>query len=687
MKNTFLLTRKMSSYLRWPLLLTPVVFVMAVVLAVFDKETIRISLPFVTIYFLTAMIVWTLNKDYIFNDLVNFAMTFGIAQNEVLTSLSIPFGIMNSHYGLVWENDSMKEIISKQYSASKSLKTIMPNLEFPCLPNLEQDVFTRIKYNDKHYRVELRALDLNKLFDDNLWNIRAGFGSPNDDLYTIAFYDETEYVKLNETYNEEKVDIGYLYVDNYEETFNQADEMRRSVATGKLEMAITEFFADTDTIIRKTDKDKFIFIFRHKYLKEFEKDRFDILDTVRNMKGLPGRVTVSIGISQEPADYTSGLEDAKKAIDLALARGGDQAVIRKGTDTRFYGAKTSQNSRNTLAKARLFAFHLRDIIKDSDKVIVMGHSNPDADCLGAAMGIWRIAKTLGTKCHVVTGENMQAIKSLMDRFKDKPDYDNEDFIGEESVTDVITSKSLLIVVDVNRPSRTFMPSITGLFSKGCIIDHHRQTAEADDAFSEKYEFYIEPSASSTSEMIAELCQYINPPVELSELEASAMYAGLMIDTNNLTTKMSARSFEAAAYMRKCGADLTMIRKMFRIDSAEYISRAKVVANAECYRDHYMFAVLPDDLETENASVLASQVGNELMNINSVKGALVFYKTPTGVSISARSIDEFNVQVLMEAFHGGGHMSAAGAQVADATIEEVIMQAKEEVDRMIEGGRR
>ena len=372
---------------------------------------------------------------------------------------------------------------------------------------------------------------------------------------------------------------------------------------------------------------------------------------------------------------------ARVAIDLALGRGGDQAVVKEGDRFSYYGGKSVQMEKNTRVKARVKAHALREYVESKEKVVVMGHSLADIDSLGAAIGVYRIAKTLNKKAHIVVTEVTSSIRATMERFKESPEYEEDMFISGTKAQEIVNDQTLLMVVDVNRPNYTDCKELLGLTKTIVILDHHRQTGEAIE---NAVLSYIEPYASSACEMIAEILQYIEEGLKLRPIEADAMYAGIMIDTNNFLTKTGVRTFEAAAYLRRNGADVTRIRKMFRTAFVEYQAKAQAVTSAEIFMNYYVFAVSESD-GLDSPTIVAAQTANDLLDIDNTKASFVFTEFNGRIYISARSIDELNVQVVMEQVGGGGHMSVAGAQLSNCTILEAMDRVKAVIEDMTEKG--
>ena len=392
-------------------------------------------------------------------------------------------------------------------------------------------------------------------------------------------------------------------------------------------------------------------------------------------------VTISLGLGISGTSYQQSYDYARAAIDLALGRGGDQVVIKEGEKIQYYGGKSQQVEKNTRVKARVKAHALRELLEAKERVMIMGHSMADVDSLGAAVGIYRISKMLGTRAHIVINEITTSVAPILNRFKHNPEYEEDLFVNSEQALQMVDKDTMLVVVDVNRPSYTECEELLKRVNTVVILDHHRQSG---DTISTAVLSYIEPYASSACEMVAEILQYTGQDVKLRPLEADAMYSGIMVDTDNFLVKTGVRTFEAAAYLRRNGADITKIRKTFRAEMNEFKMKAKSISTSEVFLEHFALAECHAD-GVESPTILGAQVANELMDISGIKASFVFTYYNEKVYISARSIDELNVQVVMEKLGGGGHMSVAGAQLKDVTIPQAMKIVKELLEQMKEEG--
>lgn len=675
------LTGALKGYLQWPLYLTALLLCMVLSIYIVNKKAALIMLCYTAVYFLIVLLLFVFKRAYIMGELVRFAVDYGQVQHAFLKELDIPYGILDMEGHLIWANNELRDIIGFDKAARRSVKEVFPDFSLETLPTVEEDVTFSIVHGRRNYHAKLRLLDMDEYQEDTLWEAEVEGQPTSNMLMAVYLYDETEIISLKKENAEERMIVGLLYIDNYEEAFEGADEVRRSLVTAWVEREINKYMSSIDAILKKLEKDKYIFVFKQKYLNVIEANRFSILEEIRNLNIYELSVTISIGIGVGAPTYTKSYELARSAMDLALGRGGDQAVVKDGEKISYYGGKSVQMEKNTRVKARVKAHALKEYIENRERVVIMGHSLADIDALGAAVGVYRVAKTLEKKAHIVLSDVIGSIRPMLERFQNNPEYEEDMFLTGAKAQGLVDDNTLLVVVDVNRPNYTDCKELLALTKTIVILDHHRQTGEAIE---NAVLSYIEPYASSTCEMVAEILQYIGEGFKLKPLEADAMYAGIMIDTNNFLTKTGVRTFEAAAYLRRNGADVTKIRKLFRTNFAEYQAKAEAISSAEVFMDYYIFAV-SESRGLESPTVVAAQTANDLLDIDNIKASFVFTEFNDKIYVSARSIDELNVQVVMEKIGGGGHMSAAGTQFEDCAIEEAIERVKEVLREMTEKG--
>ncbi|MEF9839657.1 MAG: DHH family phosphoesterase, partial [Lachnospiraceae bacterium] len=475
---------------------------------------------------------------------------------------------------------------------------------------------------------------------------------------------------------------GLIYIDNYDEVMESVEEVRQSLLVALVDRKINQYVGNVDGIVKKMEKDKYFIVIKNKYFQQLEKDKFSLLEEVKSVNiGNDMSVTLSIGLGLSKDTYAQSYNFARIAIDLALARGGDQAVVKDCQRITYFGGKREQTSKNTRVKARVKAEALREFITAKDKVIVMGHKIADVDSFGAAIGIYRAAKALEKTAHIVINEITTSVRPLYESFIDNPVYEDDMFLNSNEAYSRLTENSMIVVVDTNKPDMTECKELLTRGRTIAVLDHHRQSSEIIE---NAVLSYIEPYASSSCEMVAEILQYIVDDIKIKNIEADCMYAGIIIDTNNFMNRTGVRTFEAAAFLRRCGTDITRVRKMFRDDMESYRIKADTVRNAEVYRKEYAIAECPHK-GIESPTIIGAQSANELLNISGIKASFVLTEYNGKIYLSTRSIDEMNVQLVAEHLGGGGHINTAGAQFAHTDMQEAIDTIKQTLDEMIEKG--
>ncbi len=679
MKRGVKLKGVLRLYLNWPIILTLLLVCMNLSILTVDKKAALIMFIFVLLYTAVAAVLYFVKKPLIVSELVRFAAGYSQVQRQLLKELAIPYAVMDAEGTILWANDEFMDL-AQMMPKQKQIRTIIPEITMDKLPTVENDVVLHVEINTRNYEVCMRAVNTPDFDEDVLWQENKG---SSYGLIALYLYDETENMALKKANEDQKMITGLLYIDNYEETFENIDEVRRSLLTALVDRKINKYMLSIDAIIKKLEKDKYIFVFQHKYLAQMEATKFSLLEEVRgsNIGNDAPIVSISMGLGVNADSFLGGYELARGAIDLALGRGGDQAVVKDGNKISYYGGTNVQVEKTTRVKARVKAHALKEFVEGKDKVVIMGHSIGDIDSLGSAIGVYRIAKTLNKKAHIVINDVTSSIRPMLTKFQNNAEYEEDMFVDGAKAEAIVDNNTLLVVVDVNRPNYTECEALLSLTHTIVILDHHRQTGEA---IPNAVLSYIEPYASSACEMVAEILQYIGDGVKIKSLEADAMYAGMMVDTNNFLTKTGVRTFEAAAYLRRNGADITRIRKMFRTDMPEYRAKAKAISIAELFEKRFVLSVV-DSEGVDSPTVVAAQAANELLDVNDVMASFVFTQFGGKVYISARSIDEVNVQVVMEKLGGGGHISVAGAQFEDCDLDTAKERVKAVLRQMITEG--
>ena len=634
---------------------------------------------FVILYFAVTLSMYFYNKPVIMNELISFATEYGQIQKKLLREMDVPYALLDDSGKVIWTNIAFEEVIHQSKGYNKSITSLFPTITRDRLPGDSgvDEAQYELTYENNDYIIKLKKIPLREMAEHSEMIAEGGY-----DGYLIAVYlsDETAlHIALQEV-DDQSLAVGMIYLDNYEEALKSVEEVRRSLLIALIDRKVNKYISAQDGICKKLEKDKYLIVLRKKALSQLKETRFDLLEEVKKVNiGNEMAVTLSIGVGTDGLTYAQNYEFARNAIDLALGRGGDQAVLKTPESITYFGGKSQQVEKNTRVKARVKAHALREIITSKDRVIVMGHRIPDVDCFGAAVGIYRISQALGRKTSIVLNDIPVAIQPMVSLFRNHPEYDEDMIINSQQAIELAGSNTVLIVVDVNRPMLTECQDLLRFCKTIVVLDHHRQSS---DTIENATLSYVEPYASSTCEMVSEILQYTYDNIKMRTEEADCMYSGIMIDTNNFMSKTGVRTFEAAAFLRRNGADVTRVRKLFREEAAEYKARADAVSQAEIYRHSFAISVLtPDDLP--NPTVTGAKAANELMNIKGVKASFVLTDYQGKIYISARSIDEVNVQIIMERMGGGGHMNEAACQMAGAGVAEALGALKRTIDHMAE----
>ncbi len=681
MNRKIKLTGNLKTYLRWPVMLSLLFAVADIHLFFVNRKAGALGAVYTLLYFAIAMLLWISGRKKLQRDLIQYAQSYASLQMKLMQEMSIPYAILSAEGHLLWGNDDFVSVVVNKKAARRNIANIFPELTADQLPKEgERDKSLHVSTEENRYRAVMRYITGG---EENEQTEQMPLDQMIDDqsLIVLFLYDETEVLELAQAREAEKLTAGLLYIDNYEETLSSIDDVRQSLLNALIDRKINKYMQSIDAIAKKMEKDKYIFVFKHKYLDALRENRFSLLEEIRAIDiGNEQTCTISIGIGEGDESFSERYEFARAAIDLALGRGGDQAVIKNNDSEEFYGGKRVTAERNTRVKARVKAHALKELIEGKEKVIVMGHSIGDADSFGASAGIYRIAKTLGRRAYVVLNECSPSVKPICDRFYSS-EYEDDMIVTSEEALEIVDDNTLLVIVDVNKADYTECPELIEKAQYVVVIDHHRQ---AGDAIAKAVLFYIEPYASSASEMVSEICQYIGMGLKLKPAEAEALYAGIMVDTNFFVDKTGVRTFEAMAYLRRNGVDAVRVRKAFREDLDEFRIRAEAVQNTRLYLDS--FAITESKVKgVEGSTVMAAKIANSLLDIRGVKAAFVLTEYKGKIHISARSIDEVNVQVMMERLGGGGHINMAGAQLADCTAKEAGEKIRQMLDQMLENG--
>lgn len=680
MSNKVAFKGNMRSYMMWPLWMTIIVGIFAIGMFFVNIKAGIFAVVFFAVYAIVAAFLYFHDRSRVVNDLVSFATQYGQVQRQLLRELDIPYALLDETGKIIWTNDAFERTIDIKKGIRKNISVFIPEITKESLPQVEHETEKIISFKERDFRVSMRKVSMAALIEATDTVEMVDYESY---LVAVFMFDVTEINELQKKIKDQKLACGLIYMDNYDEALNSVEEVRRSLLVAFIDRKINKYFSGVDAIIKKLEKDKYIVLMQKKDLDKLAVNRFEILEDVKTVDiGNEMSVTLSIGFGVDNDSFAQNYEYARTAMDLALGRGGDQAIIKGEDDIAYYGGKSQMAEKNTRVKARVKAHALREIIENSERIIIMGHKLPDTDAFGSAIGIYRVAKTLNKKANIVVDRVTNSIKPMLDMITRDGQHEEDIIISNEKAIDIASSQEVtLVVVDVNKPSYTECPELIEMCSSVVVLDHHRQGAEKIEKATLSY---IEPYASSASEMVAEVLQYISDNVRVLSNEADCLYSGMMIDTNNFMTKTGVRTFEAAAYLRRNGADITKVRKMFRDSMDDYKARAEIVRNAEVFDGAYAISSTPASV-VESPTIIGSEAANEMLNIGGIKASFVLTDYQGEVFISARSIDEVNVQLIMEKLGGGGHINMAGAQLKDVTVPEAIVILKDTIKEMKEKG--
>lgn len=669
---------RLNSIFLWPVGLGILLVLLDILLCFVSSVAASIVAVFIVIYaFVCAMMICYF-RPRIIKEIVEFSSNYSQVQRQLLYELSIPYCLLDNKGNILWMNASMQASINRKNDLNKNISTIIPELSANVFRNFEDFKEIRVAFNDRDYRVEMKRISADIITQGV--NILAK--DYNSSLVAMYMFDETDINQYIQKIRDERFVVGLVYIDNYEDALESVDDVRRSLFVGLVDKRVNKYFSAGAAIIRKLEKDKYLVVFRYKFLEKLLADKFSLVEDIKSVKvGNEKTLTLSIAIGTGAADYARNYDIAKAAMDLALGRGGDQAVIKDGEKIYYYGGKSQQMEKNTRVKVRVKAHALRQILEANDNVLIMGHNLPDIDSFGSALGIYIIVKKFGKEAHIVFGEISSSVRPFMNRFIDKEEYPDDMFIKKEEAENYLTASTVVIVVDVNRPQRTECPQLLDKCKTIIVFDHHRRSS---DTITGAVLSYVDPYASSACEMVTEMIQYVDDGIKLKAFEADALYAGISIDTDGFNSKSGPRTFEAAAFLRRHGADVTRVRKMLRNDMNEYKAIASAVSKSEVYKSAFAITVF-DGEGLESPTIGGAKAANQLLDISGIKASFVITQYEDKLYISARSIDEVNVQLVMEKLGGGGHMSIAGAQLTNCTIQQAVNTIKLTLDNMLAEG--
>ncbi|MBO4910817.1 MAG: DHH family phosphoesterase [Lachnospiraceae bacterium] len=682
MKTRLKVKGHLKSYMRFSIYLGLLLLALNAAIFLVSIQAGVLLCVFTVFYFVVTLTLYYNNKPLIMNELVSFATEYGQIQRKLLKELDIPYALLDEDGKVMWTNYAFEQVTEIEGKFTKSITSLFPVITGDKLPRDEENTESEfdIEHLGKDYTIKLKRIPLKEMAENSAIIEAEGY---NGYLIALFMFDKTALNIALQELDDQSLCVGMIYLDNFDEAMESVEEVKQSLLAALIDRKVNKYISSVDGICRKMEKDKYLIILRKKAIAEMQDKHFELLSDIKTVKIGENSmsVTTSIGLGTDGLTYAQNYEYARNAIDLALGRGGDQAVIKTKDQVTYYGGKSQTVEKNTRVKARVKAQALREIITAKENVLIMGHRNPDADAFGAAVGIYCISKVLGKNAYIVMDNPNSDIQPIVDTFVNGSEEFEDVLITSQQAIDFASTGSVLVVVDVNKPSITECPDLIKYCKTIVVLDHHRAGNEVIENATLSY---IEPYASSACEMISEILQYAADNVKIRPEEADCMYSGIMVDSNNFQSKAGVRTFEAAAFLRRCGADVTRVRKMFRADASEYKAKADAVSQAEIYRGSYAISICTAD-DCPSPTVIGAQAANELLNIRGIKASFVLTEFGSKIHISARSIDEVNVQLIMERMGGGGHLSVAACQLEGTQIEEAIGELKNTIDSMMESG--
>ncbi|MBS5864194.1 MAG: DHH family phosphoesterase [Clostridium sp.] len=599
---------------------------------------------------------WTNNKRNaeLSRQIQNLTMTMDGTAKKSLINSPFPLIIIETTGNIIWKSSKF---------VYEFANIDINNYLIDILEEIEEDIEAQ---QDKKQKTITKKVQIgNKIYSVLGEYIRSKQNDKSEYITILYFLDITQIMKEKKKYEDSRTCVGILTVDNYEEIIQRIDVENRPQVIAEIEKVIYDWAASTGGIVVKNDRNTFVYVFEYKYLKEIKENKFDILDQIKEINVEAGiQLTLSIAISIDGDTNYDKYKTALESMDIVLGRGGDQAVVKENGKYTFFGGRTEEVEKRTKVKARTVAHALENLIKESDNILIMGHSNGDIDSMGSSLGIYRLAKTLEKETNIVNNTYGMTLSKFIEELE-KDDAYKDAIIGKNEALNKATNKTLLIVTDTHKQNYVEVPELLDKVGQIVVIDHHRRSTDyienATLTFQEVY-------ASSTAELVTEILQYTDVKIKLKPIEVEGLYGGIMVDTKNFTFKTGVRTFEAAAYLRKCGVDIIKVKKWFQSDLNSYNEIANIVKNAEMYDNSIAIAIY--DKEDKDANLICAKAADELLTISDITASFVLGNVGDRVCISGRSIGDVNVQLILEKLGGGGHITLAGAQVEGMTLEEV-----------------
>ena len=633
-----------------------IIFILLVIISI--EHPIFIA-PSILIFFMLLIYSYYANsrkKSELTETIQDLTLTVDSAAKSSLINSPFPLIILKSNGNIIWRNTKYitefqnTNINSYLNNLIEDIKSQIERNEHE--NNKNKQLISHIQVEKKYYEVVAKIVESRKK------------ENKSSDMIILYFIDETENVIMQKEYQDSKSCVTIMVIDNYEEAMQQIETEEKPQIIAEIDKCIYEWTDKTNGVLIKSDRDRYVYLFEQRYLEQVKEDKFSILDKIKEIYTKENvQLTLSIAVSNDGITDKDKYKTALAAMDVVLGRGGDQAVIREHELYKFYGGRAQEVEKRTKVKARVVAHALENLIKDSSKVMIMGHTNPDIDSMGSSMGIYRLAKCMGKNAYIIDSDETNTLQNFKQSLSKEIEYEDT-LISKEVAEENIDKDTLLVIVDTHKYNYVEAPELLDKTDKIVIIDHHRRSTDyienATLTFQEVY-------ASSAAELVTELIQYAETRVELKTIEAESLYAGIMMDTKNFTFKTGVRTFEAAAYLRRCGVNIIRVKKWFQSDLSTFNKIAGIVKKAEIVSNTIAIAIY--DKKEKDASLICAKAADELLTISDITASFVIGKLGNKICISGRSIGDINVQVILEKLGGGGHITLAGAQVEGMTIEE------------------
>ncbi len=633
-----------------------IIFILLVIISI--EHPIFIA-PSILIFFMLLIYSYYANnrkKSELTETIQDLTLTVDSAAKSSLINSPFPLIILKSNGNIIWRNTKYitefqnTNINSYLNNLIEDIKSQIERNEHE--NNKNKQLISHIQVEKKYYEVVAKIVESRKK------------ENKSSDMIILYFIDETENVIMQKEYQDSKSCVTIMVIDNYEEAMQQIETEEKPQIIAEIDKCIYEWADKTNGVLIKSDRDRYVYLFEQRYLEQVKEDKFSILDKIKEIYTKENvQLTLSIAVSNDGVTDKDKYKTALAAMDVVLGRGGDQAVIREHELYKFYGGRAQEVEKRTKVKARVVAHALENLIKDSSKVMIMGHTNPDIDSMGSSMGIYRLAKCMGKNAYIIDSDETNTLQNFKQSLSKEIEYEDT-LISKEVAEENIDKDTLLVIVDTHKYNYVEAPELLDKTDKIVIIDHHRRSTDyienATLTFQEVY-------ASSAAELVTELIQYAETRVELKTIEAESLYAGIMMDTKNFTFKTGVRTFEAAAYLRRCGVNIIRVKKWFQSDLSTFNKIAGIVKKAEIVSNTIAIAIY--DKKEKDASLICAKAADELLTISDITASFVIGKLGNKICISGRSIGDINVQVILEKLGGGGHITLAGAQVEGMTIEE------------------